>query len=556
MIQATLFLAAPLLSAVAALIQGGSTPPGQASTGYSSLPPYMGASSTTIPLTTKLVTAGLSSPVAIAAPPGDFDRIFVVEQNTAQIRIVQQGNLVPTPFLSLASSIVAGGEQGLLGLAFHPNYASNGRFFVQYTAKPSGDVVVMAFKVSAANPNIANPLSGAKLLQVSHPFANHNGGNLKFGADGYLYIGIGDGGSANDPFNNAQNLSSLLGKILRIDVDSGTPYAIPPMNPFVGVPGARPEIWAYGLRNPWKFSFDGTLTDLYIADVGQDSYEEIDFQVGGSPGGLNYGWRCFEGNHSTGLSGCLGSTAVEKPILEYPHGTMGCAVIGGCVYRGFAIPDLRGTYFFADWCTSKIWSFQYQGGVIANYQERTAELVPNDGVSSINSISAFGEDAAGELYIVDYTGGELFKVIPNASVPLFGVTYFGTGTPGCTGVNHLTATQSPIIGNPFFGLQCDNAPVNNVGFLFITDVINYSGSDTLGLGVVSYLDFIQSTQILAFYMPSGPNGTAAISIPVPNSPYLAGSQFSAQVFWYWAGQCAPPPADISSSTAVELTLVP
>jgi glucose/arabinose dehydrogenase len=531
-----------------ALLQGGGSPspPAVPSSTSTLFPPVIGASAPQTPLTTQLIANGLSNPVAILAPKGDYSRLFVLEQNSGRIRIVKQGVLLPTPFLDLGASVLAGGEQGLLGMAFHPNYAQNGRFFVDYTTKPSGDTVIMAFKASATNPDLANPASGVKLLQVSQPFANHKGGALAFGPDGYLYIGFGDGGSANDPYNNAQSLSSLLGKILRINVDAGLPYSIPPTNPFVGVPGAKPEIWAYGLRNPWKFVFDRAVGDLYIADVGQDQWEEIDFQPSYSTGGENYGWRCFEGKHGTGLSGCSGNPQLEQPIYEYNHAA-GCAVIGGGVYRGFAIPDLRGTYFFADWCKAKIWSFDYQAGILGNLTDRTLELTPNDGISSISTVSSFGEDGAGEMYIADYNGGEIFKIIPAAPVPLFGVTYFGTGTPGCAGVQHLTATQSPIIGNPFFALKCDAAPKNSADF---------AGGGGLGLGVTTYIDFYNSNLLLAFLMPSDSNGNATLPVPIPLTPFLAGNQFFAQVMWYWAGQCAPPPNDVSSSTAVELTILP
>jgi hypothetical protein len=294
-------------------------------------------------------------------------------------------------------------------MAFHPDYAANGTFFVDYTDNDGNDVVAR-YHVSS-NPDVADPASGVVILRVSDPFPNHNGGMLAFGPnDGYLYVSMGDGGSAFDPGNRAQNRGELLGKILRLDVDTASPYAIPPDNPFAFDPNARGEVWAYGLRNPWRPAFDRVTGDFYIADVGQNEIEEIDFQPGSSAGGENYGWRCMEGTQCTGETGCTcNAPGLELPIFEYSHDTGGCAVIGGYPYRGGSIPLLAGTYFFSDNCTSKITSFRYDGTNLTELADRTAELDP-PGSQTIDAVTSFGEDAFGEMYVID-GGGEVFKLV-------------------------------------------------------------------------------------------------------------------------------------------------
>ena len=358
------------------------------------------------------VANGLSSPLFLTSPPGDFQRQFVLEQNTAQIKIIKNGSVLPTPFLDLNSKAGSGGEQGLLGLAFNPNYATNGFFYVNYTNN-SGDTVLARYQVSA-NPDIADPDSELIFTVIDQPFGNHNGGMLAFSPnDGFLYYFVGDGGSGNDPGNRAQNPQNILGKIHRIDVDNG--FSIPPDNPFVGNPSVFDSIWSLGVRNPWRASFDRFNGDLYFGDVGQGQREEISWEPGNGSGGENYGWRCMEGNRCTGLSGCTcNDPSLTLPIHEYTHSGGNCSVTGGYVYRGTAIPSLDGTYFFGDFCTGRIWSFKWNGTTMTEFQERTSELVPN--IGSINSISSFGEDAAGELYIVDLDG-EIFKILPDDPPP-------------------------------------------------------------------------------------------------------------------------------------------
>jgi len=345
------------------------------------------------------VVSGLSSPVWLTAPPGD-PRLFVVEQR-GTIRIVKDGSLLPEPFLDLRPAVASGGERGLLGLAFHPDYASNGRFYVDYT-DPQGDTRVVAYRVSASDPDRADPASGDTILAVDQPYSNHNGGLVTFGPDGMLYVGLGDGGSGGDPRGNGQNRGTLLGAILRLDVDGGSPYRIPPDNPFVGQAGFRGEIWAWGLRNPWRYSFDPASGLLYIADVGQNDWEEINAEPARS-GGLNYGWNVMEGRHCYGSSSCDAQGLVQ-PILEYDHRD-GCSITGGFVYRGSAMPDLQGTYFYSDYCSGWLRSLRYDGTAVG--EERSWD------VGSLGQVLSFGEDAAGELYVLS-ANGTVYRLDPGS----------------------------------------------------------------------------------------------------------------------------------------------
>jgi glucose/arabinose dehydrogenase len=341
---------------------------------------------------------GLSSPVAMENPRDGTERLFVLEQG-GKIRIIQGGSLLPVPFLNVTSIIESGGEEGLLGLAFHPSYAQNGRFFIDYTRRVSGQLqtVIAEYHVSSTDPNKADPASGIEILVQDQPFDNHNGGQLAFGPDGFLYIAFGDGGSGGDPFGNGQDLGTVLGKVLRIDIDSGSPYVIPPDNPFVNDPNARGEIWAYGFRNPWKFSFDRGSRRLYVGDVGQDKFEEVDIVTKGS----NYGWNVMEGFHCFEPPQGCDMTGLTLPIAEYSH-SEGEAIIGGFVYRGSAIPGLRGVYVFGDYISGKIWGLKRSGGG----WHRVLLL------STGRFLSGFGQDTAGEIYVLDYNNGVVYRIVP------------------------------------------------------------------------------------------------------------------------------------------------
>jgi glucose/arabinose dehydrogenase len=350
----------------------------------------------------QLIASGLSSPLYLTAPPDDGSRLFIVEQ-TGAIRIVKDGTLLPPAFLDISAQVSAGGERGLLGLAFYPDYAATGRFVVHYT-DTAGNTRLSSFRVSS-DPDVADVTSEQVILTADQPFSNHNGGQVTFGPDGFLYLGLGDGGSSGDPQGRGQDLSELLGSILRIDVQSGTSYTVPVDNPFVAQAGARPEVWSYGLRNPWRFSFDRATGDLYIADVGDRSLEEIDVAPAaeGAGKGINYGWNRMEGSRCFGAGQC-DQNGLVLPTLEYGH-NQGCSVIGGYVYRGSAIPTLQGVYFFADYCQGWVRSLRYTGGVATEVTEWPT-LRPGGLVTS------FGEDAVGEAYVVTANGG-VFKIIPD-----------------------------------------------------------------------------------------------------------------------------------------------
>lgn len=348
------------------------------------------------------VAMGLSSPLFVTHAPGDNSRLFVIEQ-AGRIRIIKNGALLARPFLNITSRIASGGERGLLGLAFHPNYAANRQFFVNYT-NLSGHTVIERFECSTTDADSAVVATDTVLLTINQPFSNHNGGMIAFGPDGYLYIGMGDGGSGGDPDERAQNPLELLGKMLRINVDGGS--LIPPDNPFVGNPSYRPEIWALGLRNPWRWSFDRSTGDMYIGDVGQGVLEEVSYQLAASNGGENYGWDIKEGTACfEPPSGCS-STGLTDPIYEYPHASGRCSITGGYVYRGCAMPDMQGRYFFADYCTSEIWSVRVIGGAATDLQNHTAEL----GLA-LAGLSSFGEDNRGEIYVCHFLGGRVLQIV-------------------------------------------------------------------------------------------------------------------------------------------------
>jgi glucose/arabinose dehydrogenase len=409
------------------------------------------------PLTTVLFASGFVRPLFVTAPPGDPSRVLVVEQD-GTVRLFKDGVAQATPFLditSLARSPVDGGgdEEGLLGLAFDPAYATSGFFFVYHTNAASNNVV--ARYARSANPDVADPASRSEVITFSHPTqTNHNGGMIGFGpVDGYLYIATGDGGSFCDPNGNAQNGLSNLGKLHRIDVDP-LPYTIPADNPFVSNAAFNDEIWAYGLRNPYRWSFDRANGDLYIGDVGQGTWEEIDVTAAPDAGrGANFGWDRYEGtacpNPSCGSQGSCTIPSYVPPVLQYSSASPNpeCSVTGGYVYRGCRMPALRGTYFYADYCSGKLSSFVMSGGVPTNQLNRTAELAPGGGLV-IDDVTSWGEDARGEIYVVD-RAGEVFKVVPvlsNLEVSGEGASSFTLSRAGDWSWEDLKLTSShPIV---------------------------------------------------------------------------------------------------------------
>ena len=369
---------------------------------------------------------GLTQPVVIGHAADGSGRLFIVEQ-PGRIRIIKNGALLPAPFLDISNRISAGGERGLLGLAFPAGFATKKHFYVNYT-NPVGHITIARYRVSAGNNDLADPASEQIVLTVNHAqFANHNGGQLAFGpSDGFLYIGTGDGGSGGDPDNRAQNGNDLLGKILRLDVETGSPatYTVPVSNPFVGRPGFRPEIWALGLRNPWRFSFDRQTHDLYIGDVGQNAFEEVNFQPAASSGGENYGWRLMEGLHCFNPPNC-NMTGLTLPVVEYDH-SLGCSVTAGYVYRATAFPRMHGLFFYGDFCSGRIWGLRNE-----NATWQTNLLLD----TAIN-ISTFGEDEQGNLFVADYNGGNIFRLIDTATSP--SPTPTPTPTPAITTVQFST----------------------------------------------------------------------------------------------------------------------
>ena len=376
-------------------------------------------------LSFEVVAATLNRPVAITHAADGSGRIFIVEQ-AGTIRIFQEGKLRPAPFLDIHEQVKCCGEEGLLGLAFPPGYADKGYFYVYYTRLDGNNQVSRFY--SSPEPDLADPHREEEVLFFPHPtYANHNGGQLAFGPDGYLYIGTGDGGGGGDPFNNAQDPGSLLGKILRIDVETMGPppidlenpiflpminhgaglvpgtYLVPPGNPFRNDPGALPEIWASGLRNPWRFSFDSQTGDLYIADVGQAALEEVNFQPASSSGGENYGWNILEGDRCLSpSSGCVPPPNYQPPVAVYEH-SLGCSVTGGEVYRGSAYPSLEGIYLYGDYCTGRIWGLVREGSLWQDHELADTSY----------RISTFGSDEQGNLYLADLASGQIFKIIAN-----------------------------------------------------------------------------------------------------------------------------------------------
>jgi len=395
------------------------------------------------PLRLELVADGLSLPLFATAPPGDTGRVFILEKETGLVRIVRDGALLGIPFVNIGDQISTNSERGLLGLAFHPGYAENGAFFLSYT-RNDGASVISRWSVSV-DPDIADANSEEVLFVIPQPAQNHNGGMIAFGPDGYLYFSPGDGGGGGDPFENGQDLSTPLGAMLRVDVDmpdGGTHFSIPPDNPFVADDEADSRIWAYGLRNPWRFSFDRETGDLFIADVGQDLVEWIHFQQAGAAGGQNYGWPVFEGDLCYDDSPlCDSPELFVSPVLVYDR-SFGRSITGGYVYRGGRIPWLRGSYFYGDFLSRRIAAFRLEDAAVTDWVEYTTEL--GEGLSPARgTLSSFGEDGAGELLVVDFSQGRVFRIVPD------------TVAADITASGEVNAVDVQLVINAALGLDTD-----------------------------------------------------------------------------------------------------
>ncbi len=474
-------------------------------------------------ITTQVVASGLSSPLDLESPPGD-SRLFIAEQ-TGRIKIVENGVVLSTPYFNGASLVASSSFTGLRGLAFHPDYASNGYVYIAYDTVTSGagDVVIDRLTVDGSNPNVVDPSSRVEILRVTQTAAWHGGGDMAFGTDGYFYTAYGDGhGTGGDQFCSAQDGSKMLGKMIRIDLDSAFPYAIPADNPFVGNAAVRDEVWALGMRHPWRWSFDAANGDIYIADVGQSGQEEIDY-IGAGTSGQNFGWKVMEGTSCFSTSGCSGvlpcnNAGYTDPILTQST-SLNCSITGGFVYRGAAIPSEQGNYFFAGYCSGSIWSFSYDGSTTTGYSQRNGDL----GVT-VNGITSFGQDAFGELYTIQQNG-TVRKIIPVCGVP----TAYCTGATNSTGNsasigyfgsyeisdNNFNASVSGVVGSVpglfFFAPNQISVPFGN-GFLCAGGGINRMPPPVL-------TDFL---------------GTASYSLDLTSAPgdqITAGSTWNFQ-FWY------------------------
>ena len=442
------------------------------------------------------IATGLSEPVFVTSPPND-DRLFILEQ-TGKILIYKDDSVLTEPFLDITSRIIYNNELGLLGLTFHPDYATNGYFYVNYTFPVGNDNFsrLSRFSVLAGTPDAADSLSEDTLLELDQPFNNHNGGMLAFGPDGYLYAGFGDGGGFGDPQDNGQDTLVMFGKILRLDVDNGSPYGIPADNPFVGNPNKLDEIWVLGLRNPWRFSFDRLTGDLYIGDVGQNVREEISFQSASSSGGENYGWRLKEGTACYNpSSNCENGVTLEEPIFDYTHSGFNppnCSVTGGYVYRGSCLPEFAGRYFFGDYCSGRIWSIRYANGQVID----TIVHVPSVPSAPFATLASFGEDANGEMYLV-YLNGTIFRVVPeggssqcsteNCCEGIRGNIDNSSGSPQ---IDDIDISDLVYIVNYSFGNPNGPAPVcdeeadlnsdNDIDISDIVYLVNYMFGDPSG----------------------------------------------------------------------------
>jgi len=478
-------------------------------------------------VTAQLIAFGLRRPIWAGAPEGD-PRVFVATK-LGLVQVIENGHVRSTPFLDLQALVSGGSEQGLLGMAFHPRYATNGYFYVNYTDL-AGDTVVARYTVSAGDPNVADPASASVVLVQGQPTDVHNAGDLRFGPDGYLYVFHGDGGQSLDGNCRSQRLDVPLGKILRLDVDAATPYAIPPDNPFVGQAGARPEIFHLGFRNPWRSSFDRLTGDLYVGDVGQVEREEISVAPAGSKG-LNFGWKLMEGTLCFSGAGCPSGTpacndpGLLMPIVELSHATPARAVIGGIVYRGCACPGEYGRYFFGDNVDGHIRSLEYDAttGTVSNLADRTAELSPT---TTFFGLTSFGEDGFGELLFVR-DGGGLYRMVPAAAPAATNVVRNGSGANRAC----LEATSLPLLGNRWQA-RVDTSAHPGATFVFLVGYAAPSAGTFSGPNEI----LVDASSAFRFLLmrPAG-GGQTLFDAPLPCSTALAGATVSVQAAIFGGG---------------------
>ncbi len=450
-------------------------------------------------ITRETFATGFSAPIWVGSPDGDYDRVFVGEQ-AGRIRLVKNG--VTTLFLDITGPVRSGGERGLLGIAFHPDYNNNGYFYVNYTRDPDGATVVERYQRSSTNPDVANASSGTLMHgPVSQPFSNHNAGCIQFGPDGYLYIAHGDGGSGGDPGCRAQNRGNFLGKMLRVDVDANPngPAVAPASNPFVGVGGTLDEIWHIGLRNPWRFSFDRETGDMWIGDVGQNALEELNFLPASSTGGENLGWKVMEGTNCFAAP-CNGAPSCNSPLLTDPIRTLptsqNCSIVGGYRYRGCAMPGLRGTYFHGDYCSGRIWSMEWNGSSLFNIVDQTSVL-------GGGSLTSFGEDAYGEIYYC--AGSNVYKIVPD------GILSNNDAGPGSQGSNGLTPIYEACgvsgLGNTTTLLLRDAPANSNAAVIFGV------ASNPVTLPIPGFGDLVPVPVSFQIPLTTDADGEASFEVP-------------------------------------------
>lgn len=484
------------------------------------------------PALSTLRFTGFSRPVFVTSPPGDLDRQFVIEQHSGLVRLIKRNVVQATPVLNVFSRILTGSERGLLGIAFDPLYATNGYFYLSYTRAGDGASIIERFTVSPPSADVANLSTGTVGFgPVSQPFSNHNGGCINFGPDGYIYFGLGDGGSGGDPSCFAQNPASLLGKMLRLDTQT-IPFTAPATNPFVGNTAYRPEIWSVGWRNPWRWSFDRETGEMFVGDVGQNSREELDYEPAGT-GGRNYGWKIMEGLNCFSTSACIsGVPACNSAALVNPFHTIPtspyCSIIGGYVYRGCALPQMRGLYFFADYCTGSVWSLRYGNGTFTNLVARNGEL------GTLGQISSMGEDARGELYICSISQGIVHKIVAADGGPGLDL---GNGLLGSNGEIPLFEICGRLESGVSADLILRRAPASTAAVLVIATT--NAPTPIFGGTLVPFPPQLT--------LPVGTDASGSVSLTIPGGPAPA------VLFGQWLMFDGGLPQSIGFSNALRIT---